>query len=164
MGWHTMLMQLTQVQKVPQKARTIFNRRMTPTPASWSARPRQTFVPQATFVSAISNFGLERSLRKKSAHSEVSTFSSFHHGGGEGWGHLLVLGIQGTSRHVLLIRYAQAGCPGSYISVRRCRGLFMVFLQLQGPLEIVVLRRNFLPVLGFRIVAMGPLSTLLKVT
>ena len=39
----------------------------------------------------------------------------------------------------------QAGWPGRYINVRRCRGLSMVLMQLTDPLELFVKSREILP-------------------
>ena len=56
----------------------------------------------------------------------------------------------------------QAGWPGRYINVRRCRGLSMVLLRQKDPLELFVRVGNFLPVPGFYLVAIIP--KLLKAT
>ena len=37
-----------------------------------------------------------------------------------------------------------AGLPGRYIHVRRCGGMFIIFLQLKVPLELFVKGRQFL--------------------
>ena len=39
----------------------------------------------------------------------------------------------------------QAGWPGRYINVQRCKGLSMVLLQLKDLLEVFIKKREFLP-------------------
>ena len=53
------------------------------------------------------------------------------------------------SQAPLLTESPLAGYPGRYVNVRHCGWLSMVLLQLKGPLELFLKRKEFPPGCGF---------------
>ena len=67
---------------------------------------------------------------------------------------LAVVAVSIDEQTQTLVAPNEAGWPGHYINVRRYSGLSMVPLQLKDPLELFVMRREFLPSSKFLFIMM----------